>query len=1178
MMERFLAALLAATMAFHLVFPSAAALSKTEQNASRCVADVSMEATNSFGKLLLAGMEEENSSDFSSNNRIIDIKLNGKTATVKYLVEEDADLVVGIYADDDEQQMVASGTVAVTSTTDGTATVAITGEIPEYYVIKGYLFDKAEHAPLCDPFTDTVQTKGMVDIANATVKDFPEERVINLDADDTTNFAVVKQDVTLLTPEEAEAGKNKVTQQDDENLNYKIDDAGDEIKNLQKGDIFTYAYAPGEMLIVKVDTIDVSGDSVSIHGDDTLEITEVFEALKIEESAGSSEMKFTDEDRDSAVTYLGTQDHASIEDTNKFAIEDGAISDVVPIADATVHDFKIEGNVTNEKDGALKVSVKGSLSLNLNVDFAYYISLGKQYVALSNDLKMSGEISVEGQISGSIPLGACSPLEKVVKEKTGLVIEIKPKVVVEVSAKFEFQYQYQQYTAVAYTSGIGLQNLSAPGNGKIEPIEKNGKNSSTEIKVFIGLEVGPKVQLWDTVMDFEVKLKGGGQAVLTTLAPEEGVKHECEHCFDITISVIGKITDKLVIFKNDLTKVSISGGGPIPSEIKFIDVQIGEFYWSLDHGEFGIGKCPYVSPIITDNTIIDSGSCGEEGENIVWKLDNKGVLIIDGNGKIKNYKDETCSPWTSRKDIVEIIVENGITRIGSWAFYKCENLTCVTIPSSVKEIENGAFAECSGLETITIPQGIENIGESVFYGCKELKEIEIPNSVGNIGEGAFYGCVDLKKAILPKNLSAVRANLFDGCDSLSELKIPESVIEIGLGAFRGCKSLKSIVIPEMVTTIRDAAFEDCSGLTNVAIPECVQSIGNGAFRGCINLTNIELPNEIISIENQMFSGCTKLTTITLGEKIEAIDYSAFYNCKSLESVFFAGTKKEWRKININKNYGGNDCLLSATIHCINGDILPAVENSITMGKTTDENATLHAVFNGLTAGESYAVIVSRSEERPLDAENLIYVNQRAADADGVLDVPFISNEREAAYVVACRKGILPEKPKEDTKPEPPKPADSDSTGSSSSGTTKPDKPSGSDSSGSSSSSSSLPSSKPSSSSSVSNKDDGSGAIAAVVLLGGVAAVTAGVVLMMPVEVSGIVRQSDESVLGNATVQLVQEGKLAAQTMTDENGRFALEVRRGDYQMNIITTDSATGEQIVWSVQVAAPAENKDFVF
>ena len=103
---------------------------------------------------------------------------------------------------------------------------------------------------------------------------------------------------------------------------------------------------------------------------------------------------------------------------------------------------------------------------------------------------------------------------------------------------------------------------------------------------------------------------------------------------------------------------------------------------------------------------------------------------------------------------------------------------------------------------------------------------------------------------------------------------------------------------------------------------------------------------------------------------------------------------------------------------------------------------------------------------------------------------------------------------------------------------------------------------------------------AVVLIGGaaIAAVTAGVILMMPVEVSGVAQLNDGAVLANANVQLMKDGQQVAQTTTDESGRFALEVKRGEYTLNVITTNPETGEQIVHTTSVKAPAKNTNFVF
>ena len=121
--------------------------------------------------------------------------------------------------------------------------------------------------------------------------------------------------------------------------------------------------------------------------------------------------------------------------------------------------------------------------------------------------------------------------------------------------------------------------------------------------------------------------------------------------------------------------------------------------------------------------------------------------------------------------------------------------------------------------------------------------------------------------------------------------------------------------------------------------------------------------------------------------------------------------------------------------------------------------------------------------------------------------------------------------------------------------------------------------KPSTPEQSSPSGGGGGAIVAVVLIGGAAAaVTAGVILMMPVEVSGVAQLGDGNVLANANVQLMKDGQQVAQTTTDESGHFAMEVKRGEYQLNVITTNPETGEQVVRTTSIKAPAKNTSFVF
>ena len=148
-------------------------------------------------------------------------------------------------------------------------------------------------------------------------------------------------------------------------------------------------------------------------------------------------------------------------------------------------------------------------------------------------------------------------------------------------------------------------------------------------------------------------------------------------------------------------------------------------------------------------------------------------------------------------------------KMGENAFYKCDKLNDITMPSSVTSIGNHAFDGCSGLTSVTIPSSVTSIDYCAFNGCSSLTSITIPSSVIEIGSCAFYGC-----------------------SSLTSITIPSSVTEIGHSAFLGCSSVTSITIPSSVTKIDYNTFQDCNSLTNITIPSSVTEIGHSAFRSC----------------------------------------------------------------------------------------------------------------------------------------------------------------------------------------------------------------------------------------------------------------------------------------------------------------------------------------------------------
>ena len=172
--------------------------------------------------------------------------------------------------------------------------------------------------------------------------------------------------------------------------------------------------------------------------------------------------------------------------------------------------------------------------------------------------------------------------------------------------------------------------------------------------------------------------------------------------------------------------------------------------------------------------IVDSGTCGAEGDgsNLTWTLDSKGALTIRGTGEMahygKNYRDACLrAPWP--KDIKTVTIENGVTSIGGYAFYSCEELAAITIPDSVTSIGMSAFEDCESLAAITIPDGVTRISQNAFSSCRNLTDIVIPKSVTSIGTFAFYYCRKLTAIIIPGNVTSIENRAFSACDALKDI-------------------------------------------------------------------------------------------------------------------------------------------------------------------------------------------------------------------------------------------------------------------------------------------------------------------------------------------------------------------------------------------------------------------------
>ena len=282
------------------------------------------------------------------------------------------------------------------------------------------------------------------------------------------------------------------------------------------------------------------------------------------------------------------------------------------------------------------------------------------------------------------------------------------------------------------------------------------------------------------------------------------------------------------------------------------------------------------------------------GVRMYWEFDSAtATLTFYGEGEMYDYETASASrpAWYANYSSVQhVVLSEGITRVGNYAFYGFNKITDVSFPSTLQELGTGAFWNCSKLNNVVLPANLETLGSYAFYNCQGLTALSFNDKLKSIGSSCFQNCYYLAgELVLPEDLETLGSYAFSNCRSYTAISIPGSLKTVGEYAFSNCYGALSLSLGEGVERIGRSAFNYCYGFTELTLPASLRELGTSCFQACSGITSVTIPAGVTTVSTHVFSNCTNLSTAVILAPWESIPDSFFYYCSKLENLSFPET-------------------------------------------------------------------------------------------------------------------------------------------------------------------------------------------------------------------------------------------------------------------------------------------------